>query len=149
MQEVTKQYRTETGHRLHEYDGKCAHLHGHSYLWEVTVVADKTDYLGMVVDFSVLKNAMELTIGVFDHAMVLHEKDPAYPELDAMRASNGKAQRVIAFPWNPTAENFAVYAGARINALLRGDAAHEERGVRVARVTVWETATSSATWEAL
>jgi len=40
---ITKQYRTETAHRLMNYDGKCSHLHGHSYLWEVTAECDDND----------------------------------------------------------------------------------------------------------
>ena len=139
MHQVTKQYRTETGHRLMAYDGKCSHLHGHSYLWEVTAQAHSLTDNGMVVDFKDLKEAMKLVLEPFDHAMVLANNDPACHVIDQMPATNAQPQRLIRVPFNPTAENFAKYAGSEISKLL-------PIGVTVSKVVVWETATSFAEW---
>lgn len=136
---VTKQYRTETGHRLMDYDGKCSHAHGHSYLWEITVTGN-LDALGMVLDFKDLKEAIAKVLEPFDHAMILQEDDQLADFLLEIPATNGDIQRVITFSWNPTAENFAKHAGLQISRLLPED-------VYIERVKVWETATSFATWE--
>ena len=147
MHKVTKQYRTETGHRLDDYDGKCSHLHGHSYLWEVTVQAENLTPNGMVTDFKNLKAAMKEVLEPFDHAMVLSIHDPlvvlrSTTELmELFIATNGANPRLILFPVNPTAENFAAFAADEIQRLIW------ETGVTVTRVRVWETVTSFADWE--
>lgn len=157
---VTNEYRTETGHRLVDCDGKCAHLHGHSYLWRVTATCDAMTGNGMVVDFKDLKAAMKAVLEPLDHCMILHNtKDPIVrlaedlcSEGDASNvgemlgiiqkllvASNGEAPRVLLIPFNPTAENLAAYAGRAIQDLL------DDRVILEA-VEVWETATSNAVW---
>lgn len=142
---VTKQYRTETGHRLTNYDGKCSHLHGHSYLWEVTAEAHGLEN-GMVLDFKDLKSAMKTVLEPLDHCLVLHEEDPLVENFGAgddlkqlLQATNGKEPRLWLTPFNPTAENFAMWAAAEITKLLP---VH----ISIARIQVWETATSFATW---
>lgn len=137
---ITKVMETETGHRLVNYDGKCSHLHGHSYRWEVTVWAPDLDARGMVMDFSELKEAMTQRVAHLDHAMVLCDRDPAYRVLKDMPATNGTTQRVIGVPFNPTAENLAALIAGQLQAELSD-------GVYVVRVRVWETSSSNATWE--
>lgn len=143
--EVTKQYRTETGHRLNNYDGKCSHVHGHSYLWEVTVKSEWLDPCGMVIDFKHLKTAMVDVLEPLDHAMVFHIDDPfvksnTTEELNVLfRATNGAQPRLFIWPVNPTAENFAGWAAAEIQKALYP-------GITVTRVNVWETVNSCATW---
>lgn len=142
---VTKQYRTETGHRLSNYDGKCSHLHGHSYLWEVTAGAKEMTQNGMIVDFKHLKLAMVQVLEPLDHAMVLYCADPLVEDLGAhihstLRATNGEKPRLFLWPVNPTAENFAAFAAREIQVLLAS------KGITVQRVRVWETDTSFAEW---
>jgi len=146
MNKVTKQYRTETGHRLSDYNGKCSHFHGHSYLWEVTVEAEHLSNNGMVVDFKDLKKAMVEVLEPLDHAMVLYHLDPIVAEheqqdlYNIFRATNGANPRLLIWPVNPTAENFALWASLEIQKLL-------PVSKTVTRVRVWETANSCATWE--
>ena len=135
---VTKQMRTETGHRLMDYDGRCAHLHGHSYLWEVTATAPELSANSMIIDFKDLKRAMKYVLDPFDHAMILHHRDTILPVLQTFLATNGHAQRVFALLFNPTAENFAAHAAKNIQGLLPD--------ITVTSVRVWETATSYAEW---
>jgi 6-pyruvoyltetrahydropterin/6-carboxytetrahydropterin synthase len=137
MLTVTKQYRTETAHRLRDYDGLCRHLHGHSYLWEVTATADGVDNRGILVDFKELKGAMVTVLEPFDHALLLRKDDPL------IQLGNGidDFSRVHLFEENPTAENLACIAANAINDELPD-------GVRVTEVKVWETSTSFATWRA-
>lgn len=141
---VTKQYRTETAHRLTGYFGKCAHLHGHSYLWEVTVVKDELDEHGFVIDFKNIKAAMSKVLEPFDHALVLHKDDKlleagAHQMRLLFNATSGEDGRLIILAHNPTAENFAKFAGINIQRELGQE-------YIVACVTVWETTTCYATW---
>lgn len=79
---ITKIFRFETSHRLHNYDGPCRNIHGHSYELHVTVggkpEADKdSPKVGMVLDFSVLKKIVAgKVIRPFDHALLLSEREP-------------------------------------------------------------------------
>src|SRR5438132_13461177 len=53
---VTREIRFCYGHRLLHYDGKCRHLHGHNGRAVLTLQADRLDPLGMVMDFTRIKN---------------------------------------------------------------------------------------------
>ncbi len=137
---VTKQLRTETGHRLTAYDGRCSHLHGHSYLWEVTATAQELSFNGMVLDFKDLKTAMNAVLDPLDHAMVLEKNDPAVEAIANMEATNGAIQRVHIWPENPTAESFAIFAAGAIQNELA------ETDIIITTVRVWETSNSFAEW---
>ena len=80
---ITKRYTFEAAHSLPNYEGKCSHLHGHSYKLEVTVsgTIDSEDIVrgfqndepvlaecGMVVDFSNLKSCIKSVVDVYDHS---------------------------------------------------------------------------------
>ena len=141
---VTKKMNTETGHRLINYDGKCAHLHGHTYRWEVTVVQDDLvgidHHTGMVAD---LKEVMKEVIGPFDHAFVLCEHDPLLnmPDEDideTFMASNGDKGNLIVLPFNPTAENLLRFVSEGLEDQFK------KRGLHLDRIKVWETEDSYA-----
>lgn len=154
MMEVSKCMTTETAHRLCDYVGKCASIHGHSYRWEVTVrrFDGVTDNAGFVLDFSLLKKAMRAVIyDVFDHALVLWKKDPLYKDFaDPLNqstfekdSSGKKEQKIVWFDDNPTAENFAREVAIRLRSVF-DDAGSPH--IIVSRVRVWETADSFAEW---
>jgi len=147
--QVTKRYFTETGHRLNHYDGKCSHLHGHTYQWEVTVQSNNLTDNGMVTDFKELKAVMIQILEPFDHAMVLANDDPLiklFPSNleEVLRATNGARPRIIIFPVNPTAENFATWAAENIQKVIWEDP--DCTDVLVTKVRVWETRDSFAEW---
>jgi len=57
---VTKEFRFEMAHALWNYDGKCANIHGHSYILQVTVIGEpisdeNSPKYGMLIDFGDLK----------------------------------------------------------------------------------------------
>lgn len=131
---IVKEMTTETAHRLTDYPGKCAHIHGHSYRWRV-VCEGEPDRTGIVLDFSIVKEVMQSVIGRYDHALLLHDRDPLAKNLDALVATNGEQGRVILFPFNPTAENMAGYVLERMQKSLP---------VPVVSVECWETATCGA-----
>jgi len=122
-----------------DYDGKCSHLHGHSYLWEVTIKGGLTDN-GMVIDFKDLKKIMEQVIEPYDHALVLRGDDP-FVEFVPL-ATNGERQRLILLSENPTAENMALTVGRHIQFELVMRPEHKH--LSVTNVRVWETVSSCA-----
>ncbi|MBI4423226.1 MAG: 6-carboxytetrahydropterin synthase [Elusimicrobia bacterium] len=120
------------GHRLLDYAGKCRNLHGHNGLLEVTVRKRSLDRLGMVVDFSEIKDKVQRWVDAeLDHRMILHRKDPLAAEL------RRRGEPLVTLAANPTAENIArhVFDYARA------------QGLPVASVRLWETPNSVATCE--
>ena len=73
--EISKQYKTETGHRLINYSGKCAHIHGHSYKWFITIESPDLDAIGFIMDFKDLKDIIKNILEPLDHAFLAHEDD--------------------------------------------------------------------------
>ena len=84
---LTKEFRFEGAHALTGYDGKCRHIHGHSYILYVTVKGtpsnpDGTPKSGMLIDFTDLKRIVnDHIIDVFDHSLILRESAPLAAEI--------------------------------------------------------------------
>jgi 6-pyruvoyltetrahydropterin/6-carboxytetrahydropterin synthase len=137
---VTKEVWTETGHRLHNYDGPCRNIHGHSYRWLLSVTGIADDVSGMLIDFGNLKHIMMEEIHAkLDHSMVLHRDDPMVSRFGSDLHQFG---RIVLVPYMPTAEMlcaaFAKNVAARF--VVGG-----RRGVFTkVLLKVWETASSSA-----
>ena len=69
---VTKTIGFCYGHRLIGHKGKCRHLHGHNGLVEIEVEAEELDDLGVVMDFSDIRDAVKGWIDSnLDHRMIL------------------------------------------------------------------------------
>lgn len=107
-------------HRLENFYGKCEALHGHNWKVEVYLEGELLDNAGLLMDFGQVKaRTLEL----------LEEIDHKYlNELPAFRDQN------------PSSENLARYLFERLGATLNRD------GVKVCRVSVWESDTSCATY---
>lgn len=68
--QVTKEFRFEAAHFLPDHAGVCAHLHGHSYVLEVTV-GGPVGSDGMVVDFADLGAVVRgLVVDDLDHTLL-------------------------------------------------------------------------------
>ena len=66
----------DSGHRLLDYDGKCAFPHGHTYRAEVFLQADSLDSRGLVFDFTELKQRVKAWIDAnWDHAFLVNSRD--------------------------------------------------------------------------
>jgi 6-pyruvoyltetrahydropterin/6-carboxytetrahydropterin synthase len=132
---VTRAHEIDAGHRVYQHGGKCANLHGHRYRFEFTCVAPGgLDDLGMVVDFSVIKDTVCAWLDQnWDHRMLIWVGDPILPLLRDIDAS------VVQVPANPTAENLAMMMVRDLAPkLLLGS------GVKMISCTVHETAKCSA-----
>ena len=128
---VTKTIGFCYGHRLIGHKGKCRHLHGHNGLVEIEVEAEKLDELGVVMDFSDIRDAVKGWIDSnLDHRMILNREDEAVPMLQKL----GEPMYLI--DENPTAEN--------ITRLIYGQA--RDMGIDVKEVRLWETPSSYAAY---
>jgi 6-pyruvoyltetrahydropterin/6-carboxytetrahydropterin synthase len=102
MYSVTKEIHFCYGHRLLNHQGKCRHLHGHNATAVIRLESDQLDELGMVCDFSDIGGYIKVWIDEhLDHNMLLHERDPVLPGLQAA------GERLYVMQSNPTAENIA------------------------------------------
>lgn len=140
MTSVTKVFRFEMGHAIHNYGGLCKYIHGHSYVLHVTVTAkEQTDgplpAPGFVIDFKDLKKVVnEHVIDLLDHALVLSEDYmKAHPE-----AQIGK--NIFIWPYEPSAENILYFIREKVSQHLPED-------FKIVRMRLWETADSFAEWE--
>jgi 6-pyruvoyltetrahydropterin/6-carboxytetrahydropterin synthase len=131
MFRVTREINFSYGHRLLDYQGKCAHLHGHNGRVFITLEASGLDDRGMVVDFTEIKQVVQAWVGEhLDHRMVLRRDDPAVPALEKL------GELVFLIDVNPTAENLA--------RLIYDYAASQ--GFPVVEVELWETPQSRAAY---
>jgi 6-pyruvoyltetrahydropterin/6-carboxytetrahydropterin synthase len=131
MYSVTKRIEFCYGHRLLDYNGVCAHPHGHNAVVEIEVRSAALDARNMVVDFSEIKNIVKEWVDrELDHRMILRQDDPLVVPLRAL----GEPMYLI--DSNPTAE--------RISRLIFDIA--RQHGLDVSRVTLWETPSSWATY---
>ena len=138
---VTKRFHFEMAHALRCHDGLCAHIHGHSYVLDVTLVGrprreDGHPKDGMVIDFSELKKLVNAAVVErYDHALVLHEKDR-----DQASSGHELFGRTLFTPWQPSCENVLLDIVERLRNALPTDA-------MLHAVRLQETATSWADWE--
>ena len=90
------------GHRLLDYQGKCAHPHGHNGTIEVELAKETLDSKGMVIDFSEVKKEIKAYIDThLDHRMLLRKDDPLIKAIQDLGESPYLMEK------NPTAENIA------------------------------------------
>ena len=102
MYTVTKEIRFCYGHRLLHHQGKCRHLHGHSARASITVASETLDALGMVCDFSTIKERIGRWIDeTLDHNLLLYAEDPLVPRLQEA------GEQFMVVDENPTAEFIA------------------------------------------
>ncbi len=131
MHRISREIHFSYGHRLLDYPGKCANLHGHNARVQVELSSEKLNPQGMVMDFYKIKE----TIGSWieenlDHRMILWEKDPLVPLLQQI------GDPVVVVQENPTAEVLARWIFDEVR----------KRRFPVSRVTFWETESSFAVY---
>lgn len=141
---VTKFIEIDMGHRVPNHKSKCRNLHGHRYLIEVgvddrVIDTEGASDEGMVMDFGDLKKAMISVIDDnYDHGFVMDEKDPLWAVFGDW-ADDG--MKIIFVPFVPTAEKLAEHWYW----LMRKEL--EPKSIKLKFVRVWETPTSTATYE--
>ena len=131
MYKVLKEIHFCYGHRLLNYDGKCAHPHGHNGKVEIELASKTLDERGMVFDFGDMKEIIQKWLdSELDHKMILKKGDPLINSLKSL------GEPYFEMDENPTAEALAklIFQYAKTKKLP------------VAKVTFWETVSSSASY---
>ena len=76
MYQIRIEFTFDSGHRLLNYDGKCAYPHGHTYRAEIFLESNKLNRLGLVYDFTDLKEQIKTwTDDNWDHAFLVNSQD--------------------------------------------------------------------------
>ena len=131
MYKVVKEIYFCYGHRLLNYDGRCAHPHGHNGKVEIELSSEKLDKRGMVFDFGDMKDIIQRWVDrKLDHKMILKKGDPLVKTLGDLK------EPYFEMGENPTAESLA---------RLIFDYAKSKK-LPVSKVTFWETGNSSASY---
>ncbi len=140
---LTKEFNFEAAHALHNYDGKCKYLHGHSYKLLVTIIgeplADENNpKFGMVMDFGDLKKIVNtLIINKYDHATILSNKSTIPGNI-----SNAEyMQNVLITSFQPTCENMLIHFATEIKNKL-------PKNIKLHALKLYETETSFGEWYA-
>lgn len=118
---VSKEFTFDAAHHLHEYEGKCKNLHGHTYR-VVFGISGFLDDRGLAIDFGDIKEIWKNEIEIHLDHRYLNETLP---------------------PMNTTAENMVVWIYEKMaEALVIRE--NEYVGARVEFVRLYETPTSYA-----
>ena len=113
--------RFAAAHRLTMVGAKCENLHGHNWKIEVYVQGQSTDKGGVLVDFGVIKRHVRELMETLDHKFL--------NELEYFSEDTP-----------PSSENIARYLADTLAARM------DLPGIRVSRVTAWESEDASATY---
>ena len=112
--QIRKTFRFEAAHQLPFHAGKCARMHGHSYMLEVAVrgpLRSEGPARGMIEDFDEIRRIVRETIvDPLDH------------------------QTLNEFMENPTAEHIVMWIWRRLDPVLTG----------LDELVLWETTNSCA-----
>lgn len=140
---LTKEFRFEMAHALWNYDGLCKHIHGHSYILQVTVIGQPNENendpkCGMVMDFGDLKKIVkEEIVEKLDHAIVLNQKARNQLLFDIPQMFD----KIHFVPYQPTCENLLLDFAQKIQARL-------PENIALHKLKLNETANSFAEWYA-
>ena len=112
--------RFAAAHQLRALKGGCENLHGHNWKVEVTVAGDRLGDDGLLVDFRVIKDHTREIIDALDHKFL--------NEIGAFEISE------------PSSENIARHIFETLSDRLGLE------GVRVTKVTAWESESACASY---
>ena len=118
MFELSVKSHISSAHFLKGYQGRCKDLHGHTWHIEVVIAGEHLDSIGMVADFAVIKRQLNEFLMPIDHVCL--------NDLEYFKRNN------------PTTENIAQY--------VYRDFAKVVAPLRIKRVQVWESETSSVVY---
>ena len=103
-------------HHLLNYDGECENQHGHNWLVEAYVKGETLDKSNILIDYKVLKRELKSILDLLDHK-----------DLNELPYFLGES---------PSSEMIAKFIYEKL----------KEKIVLVSKISVWETATSCASY---
>jgi len=123
-------------HYLEGYQGACAAMHGHTWKVSVSIVAQETRDLGMVVDFKDLKRILKKVLSKYDHSCLNNVIEMPKDEEGEAESSRPK--------YNPTAENMTRIIYGELEEALQQ---FSKAGIcELWSVTIWESSQASCTY---
>jgi len=128
---IEKTFRIAMGHRLSQHQGLCKNFHGHNFVIKVGVSRKDLNSGGMIVDFSDLKDVVNMVLKPFDHAMVINGNE------NMEIREKFRDFKLLMIDGEPTAENLSKFFYDAIRAVL------SER-LDLEYVDVWENEDSMA-----
>ena len=111
--------RFAAAHQLRMVSEKCENLHGHNWKIEVFVAGNALNDAGILMDFGEIKKEVAAVMKSLDHRFL--------NELEC-------------FDGNPSSENIAMYIADTLREKIKAP------GIRVSRVTAWESEDTCATY---
>ena len=115
---ITSQF--AAAHQLRALQGGCENLHGHNWKVEVAVVGDRLGDDGLLMDFRVIKDHTKEIIEGLDHKFL--------NEIDSFESTE------------PSSENIARHIFKTLSRRLGVE------GVRISKVTAWESDSACASY---
>jgi 6-pyruvoyltetrahydropterin/6-carboxytetrahydropterin synthase len=133
MEKLTARGSFHAGHRQLGYDGRCVHVHGHTWRGVFVVKAQcfpRLERLDMSVDFGALKDIFKF----LDHKMLISDQDTTFLDSRIFDPAG-----VVVMPGkNPSVENVALYCMNKAVEVL--ERSFPARGVEYQiEVTIQET----------
>ena len=116
MYELMVEDTFDAAHALRGYKGPCENLHGHTWKVQLFLKGDKLNKIGLLADFKEIKKELKQVLAKFDHNNL--------NDLSEFKKTN------------PSCENLARIIFERAAKKIKG----------LAKVTVWESATSCASF---
>ncbi len=107
-------------HKLQMVAEKCENLHGHNWKIETSVIGEKLNDAGVLIDFGEIKKAVRELMERLDHKYL---NELSYFENTP-----------------PSSENIAVYLADEMNKMIK------EKNIKVSRIRVWESDNACATY---
>ncbi|MBS4043398.1 MAG: 6-carboxytetrahydropterin synthase [Chitinophagaceae bacterium] len=131
---LTKIFRFEASHAIHEYPGLCKNIHGHSYKLLVSVTnihpSEMDKKFGFVMDFKALKTLVNIHIlDYFDHQLIVSKK-----YLKEHQNLNG-LENIIVWDLEPSAENMILFIQKKLETVLPSN-------IKLVKLKLFETADS-------
>ncbi|HRN34518.1 MAG TPA: 6-carboxytetrahydropterin synthase [Saprospiraceae bacterium] len=133
---VAKTFKWEAAHRLPRHEGKCKHIHGHSYKMTVEFEGEPNAN-GMVIDFNDIKKIIQPHIDNIDHSTMIAEGDDELKEV-----FDSKSWRYFLLPFDSTAENLCRFFLDKI--ILENRDLLAQYKITAIGIKVFETGTSFA-----
>lgn len=121
MYELKVVTRFAAAHQLKMVAHKCENLHGHNWRIEVCVGGERLNEAGVLMDFGEIKRHVKEIMGELDHRFL--------NDLPHFGEDNP-----------PSSENIARFVGDTLQSRIDGN------GVKVTRITSWESDDACATY---
>jgi 6-pyruvoyltetrahydropterin/6-carboxytetrahydropterin synthase len=139
MYRIEKRFTLPIGHRLSKHPDRCASIHGHNFIILVGLKAEQLNENDMIIDFSNLKQLVNLVLDDYDHALLVNEVDRGW----MVEITEKLGMRGIVLDGDgsdPTAEKLSEHLFKRLDELLG------KMDLTVDYITVYENENSKATY---